>query len=99
MNPFHRDALNYADILNMKTGDIFYKNYNHLCLSKGPFYFAYIDYTSYKEGPVIVYSYYGKFSDKYHMEHTFLSDCGVTPYLNGFNKDNYLTREKQYFNK
>ena len=99
-NPNFPQAMTLADVMNMKTGDIFYLNHSHLKTSTKCI-FSY--YVMYGDDSIIFYSYYNEFSEKYFMYDIYMTDCGVTPYRgdNGyhFNESNYLTKERVYEEK
>lgn len=91
INPYFKDALNLADLMNLKPGDIIYLNHTHLNYSK-KMVFSHIDFENEKL-VVVVESKYG---NKYRIDHHYLCDCGVIPYKgimnDKFNKVNCLTK-------
>jgi hypothetical protein len=96
-NPNFPQAMMLADVMNIKPGDIFYLNYNHLKVSKE---FIFSHYILDGDDSIIVCCIYDSFSKEYYIDKIHITDCGVVPYKgdNGyfFNATNYLTKERVY---
>lgn len=94
---------NLADVLNLKSGDIFYFNYGTIQESQECI-FSHL--TNNKNEMLIVFAVKSIFNETYWLQSVYLIDCGVVPYkdffvdkktgLGGFNPYNCLTKQPIY---
>jgi len=93
VNPYFKDALNLADLMNMKMGTVVYCNHTHLYDSK-KYVFSHLDLNK----SIVIFISLSSFDERYYAREYYLQDCGVVPYVgdNGriyFNESNYLSFE------